>query len=47
VLCLYLILTYVMLDFSLRMDTVEEHFHLINHRLEVEGMDMVDTDMGG
>jgi hypothetical protein len=47
VLCLYLILTYVMLDFSLRMDTVEEHFHPINHRLEVEGMDMVDTDMGG
>jgi hypothetical protein len=28
------------------MDTVEEHFHPINYRLEVEGMDMVDTDMG-
>jgi hypothetical protein len=28
------------------MDTVEEHFHPINHRLEVKGMDMLDTDMG-
>jgi hypothetical protein len=35
-----------MLDFSLRMDTVEEHFHPINHRLEVKGMDMLHTDMG-
>jgi hypothetical protein len=24
------------------MDTVEEHFHLMNHRSEVEGMDMVE-----
>jgi hypothetical protein len=28
------------------MDTVEEHFHPINHQPEVEGMDMVDTGMG-
>jgi hypothetical protein len=26
---------------------VEEHFHPMNHRSEVEGMDMVDNDMGG
>jgi hypothetical protein len=25
---------------------LEEHFHPINHRPEVEGMDTVDTDMG-
>jgi hypothetical protein len=24
------------------MDTVDEHFHLMNHRSEVEGMDMVE-----
>jgi hypothetical protein len=23
-------------------DTVEEHFHQMNHRLEMEGMDIVD-----
>jgi hypothetical protein len=28
------------------MDMVEEHFHPMNHRLEVEGMDTVDTCMG-
>jgi hypothetical protein len=28
------------------MDTVEEHFHPMNHRSEVEGMDTVDTGMG-
>jgi hypothetical protein len=28
------------------MDTIEEHFHPRNHRLEVEGMDTVNTDMG-
>jgi hypothetical protein len=28
------------------MDTVEEHFHPMNHRPEVEGMDTVDTIMG-
>jgi hypothetical protein len=27
------------------MDTVEEHFHLMNHRPELEGMDTVDTGM--
>jgi hypothetical protein len=27
------------------MDTVEEHFHPMNHRPKVEGMDTVDTDM--
>jgi hypothetical protein len=26
-------------------DTVEEHFHPINHRPEVDGMDTVDTGM--
>jgi hypothetical protein len=29
------------------MDMVEEHFHPMNHGHEVEGMDMVDTGMGG
>jgi hypothetical protein len=28
------------------MDTMEEHFHLMNHRPNVEGMDTVDTGMG-
>jgi hypothetical protein len=28
------------------MDTVEKYFHLINHRLEVESMDTVNTGMG-
>jgi hypothetical protein len=28
------------------MDTVEKHFHPINHRPEVEGMDTVNTGMG-
>jgi hypothetical protein len=28
------------------MDIVEEHFHPMNYGPEVEGMDMVDTDMG-
>jgi hypothetical protein len=28
------------------MDTVEKHFHLMNHRPEVKGMVTVDTDMG-
>jgi hypothetical protein len=27
------------------MDTVYEHFHSMNHRLEVEDMDTVDTNM--
>jgi hypothetical protein len=27
------------------MDTVEEHFHAMNHRPEMEDMDTVDTDM--
>jgi hypothetical protein len=25
------------------MDTMEEHFHLMNHRPEVEGMDTVEV----
>jgi hypothetical protein len=28
------------------MDTVNEHFHLMNQRPEVEGMNTVDTSMG-
>jgi hypothetical protein len=28
------------------MDTMEEHFHPMNHRPEVESMDMMDTSMG-
>jgi hypothetical protein len=28
------------------MNTMEEHFHSMNHRLEVDGMDTVDTGMG-
>jgi hypothetical protein len=28
------------------MYTVEEHFHPMNHRSEVEGMNTVDTGMG-
>jgi hypothetical protein len=28
------------------MDTVDEHFHSMNYRPEVEGMDTVDTGMG-
>jgi hypothetical protein len=27
------------------MNTVEEHFHLMNHRSEVESMDTLDTGM--
>jgi hypothetical protein len=27
------------------MDTMDEHFHPMNHRPEVEGMDMVDIGM--
>jgi hypothetical protein len=29
------------------MNTVDEHFHPMNHRSDVEGMDTVDTAMGG
>jgi hypothetical protein len=29
------------------MDTVKKHYHLMNHRLEVEGMDREDSGMGG
>jgi hypothetical protein len=28
------------------MDTMEEHFHSMNHRPEVDGMDTVDIGMG-
>jgi hypothetical protein len=28
------------------MDTVEEHFHPMNHRPDVDGMDTVDTGIG-
>jgi hypothetical protein len=28
------------------MDTVEAHFHMINHRPNVEGMDTVCIDIG-
>jgi hypothetical protein len=28
------------------MDTVEEHYHSLNHRPEVEGMDREDSGMG-
>jgi hypothetical protein len=28
------------------MDMVEEHYHLINHRSEVEGTNMEDNNMG-
>jgi hypothetical protein len=28
------------------MDTMEEHFHPMNHRPEVESMDMMDTSVG-
>jgi hypothetical protein len=29
------------------MDMVDEHFHPMNHQTEVEGMDTVDTGIGG